>query len=197
MTYLSHCRIFKDLCGFSIVSLLLSGAWLFATSWTTACQALLSSTLSRNLPKLMFTVLVTLTNHLVLCHHILVLPSMLPNIRIFCNELSLPIKWPKYLSFSFSICPYKEHSGFISFKVFSIEKQLSVLNCTLHNWNLRMCGDFIKTEVCHLLVMPGITTTTHERIIITGSLSAGYLATYHNENLSSSFHCQGSMKTHA
>ena len=94
---------------------LLSHVRLFATPWTEACQASLSITNSQSLLKLMSIVSEMPSNHLILCHP-LVLPLIFPSIRIFSNE-SLPIRWPKYWSFSFSIRPSNEYSGLISFRM--------------------------------------------------------------------------------
>ena len=82
-----------------------SRVWLFATPWTAASQASLSITNSWSLLKLMSIELVMPCRHLVLCHPLLFLPSIFPSIRVFSNESSLCIKWPKYWSFSFSISP--------------------------------------------------------------------------------------------
>ena len=101
----------------AVVVQLLSRAWLFVTSWTAACQAPLSSLLSLNWLKFMPTELVIPSNHLILCHPLLLLPSIFPSIRAFPNELALCIRWPKYWSFSFSISPSNEHSGLISFRM--------------------------------------------------------------------------------
>ena len=79
--------------------------------------ASLSITNSQSLLKLMCIELVMPSNYLVLCHPILLLPSVFPSIRVFSNELALPIGWPKYLSFSFSISPSIEYSGLISFRI--------------------------------------------------------------------------------
>ena len=89
---------------------------LFATPWTAARQASLSITNSQSLPKLMSIELVMPSNHLILCH-LLLLPSIFPSIRVFSNESALCIKWPKYWSFSFHISPSNEHSGLISFRM--------------------------------------------------------------------------------
>ena len=95
----------------------LSHVWLFATSWTAALQASLSITNSRSLPKLMSIELVMPSNHLILCHPLLLLPSIFSSIRIFSNESALHIRWPKYWSFSFSISPSNEHPGLICFRI--------------------------------------------------------------------------------
>ena len=95
----------------------LSPVQLFATPWTAACQAPLSFTNSRSLLKLMSIQLVMPSNHLILCHPLLLLPSNLPNIRVFSNELALGNRWPKYWNFSFRISPSNEYSGLISFKM--------------------------------------------------------------------------------
>ena len=72
---------------------------------------------SRSQPKLMSIELVTPSNHFILCHPLLLLPSIFPSIRVFSNESALHIKWPKYCSFSFNISPSNEHPGLISFRV--------------------------------------------------------------------------------
>ena len=84
--------------------------------WTAARQASLSVTNSWSLLKLMFIESVITSNHLVLCHPLLLLPSICPSIRVFFNESVLRIGWPKYWNFSFSISPSNEYSGLISFK---------------------------------------------------------------------------------
>ena len=84
------------------------------TPWTTARQASLSITNSRSLPKLMSIESVMPSNRLILCHPLLLLPSIFPSVRVFSNELSaLRIRWPKYWNFSFSISPSSEYSGLI------------------------------------------------------------------------------------
>ena len=86
------------------------------TSWTAAHQASLSITNSRSLLKLMSIESVIPSNHLILCHPLLLLPSIFPSIRVFFNESALCIRWPKYWSFSFKISPSNEHPGLISFR---------------------------------------------------------------------------------
>ena len=95
----------------------LSHAKFFETPWTAAHQASLSITNSRSLFKLMSIKLMMTSNHLFLCHPLLLLPSIFPSIRIFSNESALCIRWPKYCSFSFSISPSNEYSGLISFRI--------------------------------------------------------------------------------
>ena len=80
-------------------------------------QASLSITISRSLLKLRSIELVMQCNHLILCYHLLLLPSLFPSIRIFSNKLVFHIRWPKYWSFSFTISPSNEHPGLISFRM--------------------------------------------------------------------------------
>ena len=95
----------------------LSRVWLFATPWTAAHQASLSKANSWSFLKFMSLESVMPSNHLVLCHPLLLLPSLFPSIRVFSNESVLHIRWQKYWSFSFSICPSNEYSGLISFRM--------------------------------------------------------------------------------
>ena len=85
--------------------------------WTAACQAFLSITISHSLLKLMSIESVMLSNHLVLCHPLLLLPSIFPSIRVSSNESALHIRWPKYWRFSFSISPSNQYSGLSSFRI--------------------------------------------------------------------------------
>ena len=94
----------------------LSRVRLFATPWAVTCQASLSIN-SQSLPKLMSIESVMPSNHFILCHPLLLLPSIFPSIRVFSNESALCIRWPKYWSFSFSISPSDEYSGLISFRI--------------------------------------------------------------------------------
>ena len=89
----------------------------FVNLWTAACQTPLSSTISWSLLKFMSTEPVVLSNHLILCHPLLLLPSIFPSIRVFINESALCIRWPKYWSFSFSINPSNEYSRLIAFRI--------------------------------------------------------------------------------
>ena len=96
---------------------LLSHVQLFATPWTAACQPSLSFIISPNPLKLVSIESVMPSKHLILCHPLLLLPSIFPSIRVSSNESILPIRWPKYWSFSFSISPSNKYSGLISFRI--------------------------------------------------------------------------------
>ena len=87
------------------------------TPRTAACQASLSIINCQSPPKPVSIESVTPSNHLILCHSLLLLPSIPPSIRIFSNESALQIRWPKYWSFSFTISPSNEHPGLISFRM--------------------------------------------------------------------------------
>ena len=96
---------------------LLNHICLFVTSWNAACQASLSSTISRSLLRLMSIELVMPSNHLILCHPLLLLPSTFPSIKVFPNESALHNRWSNYWCFSFSISSSKEYSGLIFFRI--------------------------------------------------------------------------------
>ena len=100
-----------------LVVQLLSPVLLFVTSWTAACQASLSSTVSQSLLKFMSIESVLLSSHLILCCSLLLLPSIFPSIRVFSNESSLRIRWPRYWGFSFTDSLSNELSGLISFRI--------------------------------------------------------------------------------
>ena len=103
-------------CPFSLVQLL-SRVWLLAAPWIVALQASLSITNSRSLLKLMPIESVKPSNHLILCRPLLLLPPIPSSIRVFSEESTLHIRWPKHWSFSFSISPSNEHPGLISFRM--------------------------------------------------------------------------------
>ena len=107
----------RDMTERPIWSELLSCVGVFMTPWTEACQASLSFTISWSLLKLMPIESVMPSNYLILCHPLLLLPSIFPSIKAFSNELALHFRWPKYRSFSFSISPSNEYSGLISFRI--------------------------------------------------------------------------------
>ena len=112
-----HMKIkINTLCSISSVELL-SHVQLFVTPWTAACQASLSITNSWSMVKFMSIQSVMPSNYLILCHPLLLRPSIFPSITVFSNESVLSIRWPKYWGFSFSISPFNEYSGLISFRM--------------------------------------------------------------------------------
>ena len=116
MLQMAEFHSFLWLNNFLVVFQLVGRVRLFATPWTTAHQASLFFTISRSLLKLMSIGSVMPSNHLILCRHLLLPPSIFRSIRVFSNESVLCIRWPKYWSFSFSISPSNEYSELISFR---------------------------------------------------------------------------------
>ena len=117
---------------------MLSCVRLFLTPWTAACQASLSITISWSLLKLMSIESVMPSNHLVLCHPLLLLPSIFPRIRFFSDESALCIRWPKY--WSYSISPSNEYSGLISFRIdgFDLFAVQGILKSFLQHDNVKV-----------------------------------------------------------
>ena len=111
----------------------LSHVQLFEPPWTAARQASLPFTITQSLVKLMSIESVMPSNHLILWHPLLLLPSIFPSIRVFSNELALRIRWPKFWSFSFSTSPFNEYSGLISFRIdwFDLLAVQRTLKCLL------------------------------------------------------------------
>ena len=116
LAYVDQKNLWRCLRGHSSVESL-SRVQLFVTPWTSAHQASLSITNSWSLLKLMSIEVVMPSNHLILCHPLLLPPSIFPSISVFSNESVLCIRWPKYWSFSFSVSPPNEYSGLISFRM--------------------------------------------------------------------------------
>ena len=150
-------------CSHSISSVQsLSLVRLFATPWIATRQASLSITNSRSLFKLMSVKSVMPSSHLILCRPLLLLPPVPPSIRVFSNESTLRMRWPKYWSFSFSISPSNEHPGLISFRMaHSIDqsKSASLLTkqttkckwrCSIHFWR----HPTVSTRDCLGISMP-------------------------------------------
>ena len=108
---------------------------LFVTPWTAPCQASLSFTISQSLLKLMSIESMMPSNHFVLCCPRLILPLIIPRTRVFSDELTLHIRWPKYWNFSFSISPSNEYSGLISFMIdwFDLFAVQGTLKCLLQH----------------------------------------------------------------
>ena len=127
-----------------------------AIPWTAACQASLSITNSWSLLKLMSIKLVMLSNHLTLCCPLLLLLSGFPSIMVFSNESALPIRWPKYWSFSFSINPSNKYSGLISFKMdwldfLAVQRTLkSLLQHHSSKASILQCSAFLWMSNSHI-----------------------------------------------
>ena len=138
----------------------LSCVRLFATSWTAARQASLSITNSQNLLKLMSLEAVMPSNHLILCRPLLLLPSILPRIRVFLNESVLRIRWTKYWSFSFNISPCNEYSGLISFRMdwlhlLAVQGLSSLLQHYTSKTSILQSSAFFIVQLSHLYMTTG------------------------------------------
>jgi len=161
-------QIYNEL--FSSVQLV-SHVWLFSTPWTAARQASLSITNSWSLLKLMSIKPVMPSNHFNLCHPLLLLPSLFPNIRVFSNESLLRIRWPKYWTFSFSISPSNEYSGLISFRIdwfdlFAVQGTLkSLLQHHSSKASILQCSAFFMVQLSHPYMTSGknVALTTHSK----------------------------------
>ena len=134
--------------------------WLFATPWTIARQASLSITNSQSLLKLMSIESVMPSNHLILCHPLLLLPFNLSQHRVFSNESALPIRWPKYSSFSFRVGPSNEYSALISIRIqwFDLLAVQGTLKSLLQHHSSKAsnlwCSAFFLVQLSH----PHMTT---------------------------------------
>ena len=152
---------------------LLSHVRLFATSWIAAHQASLSITTSQNLPKLMSIESVMPSSHLILCHSLLLLPPIPSSIRVFSNEPTLLMRWPKYWSFGFSISPSNEHLGLISFRMdwldlLAVQGTLkSLLQHHSSNASILRCSAFFTVQLSHPYI------TTGKTIALTGGTFVG------------------------
>ena len=131
------------------------------TPWTAAYQASLSFTTSWSLLKRLSIESVMPSNRLILCHPLLLLPSIFPNIRVFSNELAVHIRWPKYWSFSFSISPSNEYSGLISLRIdwFDLLAFQGTLKSLLQHHNSKAsilkCSAFFMVQFSHLYMTTG------------------------------------------
>ena len=143
------------------------------TPWTTAHQASLSFATSQSLLKLMSIESVMLSNHLILCCPLLLLPSIFPSISVFSNESVLHIRWPKYWSFSFSFSPSKEYSGLISFR---IDWCLLVVNypaAYLGNWVQHFMFSFLRNLLRNTmkdLELLSLNLKKHKLYLLNGDL---------------------------
>ena len=142
---------------------LLSCVWLFATPWIAAHQASLSITNPQSLLKLTSVESVMPSSHLILCRSLLFLPSIPPSIRVFSNESTLCMRWPKYWSFSFSISPSNEYSGLISFRMdwldfLAVQRTLkSRLQHHSSKASILQCSAFFTVQLSHPYMTTGKT----------------------------------------
>ena len=143
-----------------------------ATPWTATCQASLSITNSQTLPKVMSIELVMPSSHLILCHPLLLLPSIFSSIRVFSNESALCIRWPKYWSFSFNISPFNEYPGLISFKMdwldlLAVQGTLkSLLQHHSSKGSILWCSAFLIVQLSHPYMTTGKTIALTRRTFI-------------------------------
>ena len=150
----------------------LSCVRLFATPWTTACQASLSITNSRSPLKPMSIELVMPSNHLILHCPLLLLPSIFLSIRVFSNESALCIRWPKYWSFSFNISPSNEHPGLISFRrdwldLLAVQGTLkSLLQHHSSKASSLWCSAFFIVQLSHPYMTTGKTIALTRRTFV-------------------------------
>ena len=139
----------------------LSRVWLFVAPWTSAHQASLSITNSQSLLKFMSIESVMPSNHLILCHPLLLPPSIFPSLRVFSNDPVLCIRWPKYWSFSFNISPSNEYSGLISFRIdwldlLSVQRTLkSLLQHHSSKASVLWCSAFFIVQFSHPYIITG------------------------------------------
>ena len=133
------------------------------TPWAATRQASLSITNSRSLFKLMSIESVMPSNHLILCCHLLLLPSVFPSIRVFSNESALCIRWPKYWDFSFSISPSNDYSGLMSFRMdwldlLAVQETLkSLLQHHSSKASILWCSGFFTVQLSHPYMTTGKT----------------------------------------
>ena len=150
----------------------LSRVWLFETQLLAACQASLSITNSQSLLKLMSIKSVMPSNYLILCHPLLLLPSIPPSIRVFSNEPTLHMRWPKYWSFSFSISPSNEHPGLISFRMDWLdllaaqETLKSLLEHHSSKASVLQCSAFFTVQLSHPYMTTGKTIALTRRTLL-------------------------------
>ena len=161
--------------GFSSVQF--SRVRLFATPWITASQASLSITNSQSSLKLMSIESVMPSSHLILCHPLFLLPPIPPSIRIFSNESTLRMRWPKYWSFSFSIIPSKEHPRLISFRMdwldlLAVQGTLkSLLQHHSSKASTPRCSAFFTVQLSHPYMTTGKTIALTRRTFVGKGMS--------------------------
>ena len=157
--------------GFSSVQYL-SRVWLFVTPWIAACQAYLSITNTQSLLKLMSIDSVMPSSHLILCRPLLLLPPIPPSIRVFPNETTLHISWPKYWSFSFSISPSNEQPGLISFRMDWLDLLAVQGTLKIHvqhhssKASIFRCSAFFTVQLSHPYMTTGKTIALTRRTFV-------------------------------
>ena len=149
----------------------LSSVQLFATPWTAAHQASLSTTSSQSLLKLISIESVMPSNNLILCRPLLLPPSIFPGIRGFSKESALHIRWPKYWSFSFSISPSSEYSGLISFRMdwldlLAVQGTLKILQHHSSKVSILWHSAFFTVQLSHPYMATGKTTALTRRTLV-------------------------------
>ena len=155
----------------------LSRVWLFATPWTAARQASLSITNSRSSLRLTSIESVMPSSHLILCRPLLLLPPIPPSIRVFTNESTLRMRWPKYWSFSFSIIPSKEIPGLISFRMdwldlLAVQGTLkSLLQHHSSKASILQCSAFFTVQLSHPYMTTGKTIALTRRTFVGKGMS--------------------------
>ena len=137
----------------------LSRVWLFATPWIAARQASLSITISRSSLKFMSIESVMPSSHLILCRPLLLVPPIPPSIRVFSNKSTFLMRWPQYWRFNFSISPYSEYPGLISFRMdwlnlLAVQGTLKSLQHHSSKVSILRCSAFFTVQLSH----PYITT---------------------------------------
>ena len=153
------------------------------TPWITAHQASLSITNSQSPPKPMSIKLVMPSNHLILCHPLLLLPPILPSIRVFSNESTLRLRWPKYWSFSFNISPSNEHPGLISLRMdwldlLAVQETLkSLLQHRSLKASILQCSAFFIVQLSYPYTTTGETMAL-TRWIFVGKICLCFLICY-------------------
>ena len=159
----------------------LSCVWFFETPWTAARQASLSITNSQSLLKPVSIESVMPSNHLILCHPLL-LPSIFPSIRVFSKESALSIRWPKYWSFSFNVSPSNEYSGLISFRMdwldlLAVQGTLkSLFQFHSSKASVVRCSAFFLVQLSHPYMTTGKTIALTRETIIGKVMSLLYYA---------------------
>ena len=155
----------------------LSHVWLFATPWIATRQSSLSITNSRSLPKRMSIESMMPSSHLILCSPLLLLPPIPPSIRVFSNESTLRMRWPKYWSFSFSISPSNEHTGLISFRMdwLDLLAAQGTLKSLLGHHSSKastfQCSAFFTVQLSHPYMTTGKTIALTRRTFVGKAMS--------------------------